>query len=119
LQEDFKGAMKRIRQNRQVREVKCILGISYGKQKTTVKKGFITQVCGQAFWHLASEDRNFYVRIVEPLGHRAKELNDVFRQRKTQLMNKFTGEFISEFCHKSGEILWDRLIQFNSGNMSE
>lgn len=97
-------------------DVKCILGVSYGKQKTIMKKGFITQVCGQNFWHMVSGQKEFYIQIVEPLGHRAKELNDSFKQKKAQLINKFTGEFIGEFCDKKGAIHWGKVIKFNSGN---
>lgn len=116
LEDSFKTAMKRIKQNRNVSDVKCILGVSYGKQKTIMKKGFITQVCGQNFWHMVSGQKEFYIQIVEPLGHRAKELNDSFKQKKAQLINKFTGEFIGEFCDKKGAIHWGKVIKFNSGN---
>lgn len=117
LEDNFKTAMKRIKQNKGVTDVQCVLGVSYGKQKTKVMKGFITQVCGQSFWYMVSGSEDFYIQIVEPLGHRAKELNDSFKQRKGQLINKFTGEFISEFCDKRGAIMWDKVIEFNSGNL--
>ncbi len=110
--------MKRIKQNRSISDVQCILGVSYGKQKTIVKKGFITQICGQNFWNMVSGNKDFYVQIVEPLGYKAKELNDSFKQRKAQLTNKFTGEFIQEFCDKKGAIIWNKVIEFNSGNLN-
>jgi hypothetical protein len=116
LEDSFKTAMKRIKQNKEIADVRCILGVSYGKQKTIAKKGFITQICGQNFWHLVSGNEGFYIQIVEPLGHRAKELNDSFKQRKAQLINKFTGEFIRDFCDKKGAIVWRKVIEFNSGN---
>ena len=119
LEDSYKTAMKRIKQNRQVEDVRCILGVSYGKEKTKTKKGFIMQVCGQNFWHMVSGQKDFYLGIVEPLGHRAKELNDSFKQRKTSLVNKFTGEFIGEFCDKSGRIRWEKVIEFNSGNLQD
>lgn|SRR3989338_852025 len=117
LEDNFKTAMKRIKQNKSISDVWCILGVSYGNKRTATKKGFITQICGQSFWHLVSGNADFYVQIVEPLGHRAKELNESFKQRKSQLMNKFTGEFIREFCGKDGAIIWDKIIEFNSSNL--
>ncbi|PIO06390.1 cytosolic protein [Candidatus Micrarchaeota archaeon CG08_land_8_20_14_0_20_59_11] len=117
LEDSFKTAMKRIKQNRGVSDVQCILGVSYGNQKTMVKKGFIVQICGQNFWYMVSGSKDFYIQIVEPLGHRAKELNDSFKQRKARLVNKFTGEFISDFCDRDGTILWNKVIEFNSGNL--
>ncbi|HIH30639.1 TPA: hypothetical protein HA243_04515 [Candidatus Micrarchaeota archaeon] len=77
------------------------------------------QVCGQRFWHMVSWQKDFYIQIVEPIGHKAKELNDSFKQKKAQLINKFTGEFISEFCSRNGQILWNKVIEFNSGNMDK
>ena len=119
LEDNFKTAMKRVKQNRQIGDVRCILGVSYGKDKTRIKKGFIMQVCGQRFWHMVSWQKDFYIQKVEPIGHKAKELNDSFKQKKAQLINKFTGEFISEFCSRNGQILWNKVIEFNSGNMDK
>lgn len=100
-----------------MKDIKCILGISYGKAKRAEKKGFILQVCGQEFWHMISNKKEFYTEIVEPIGYRAKELNDEFKVKKAEIVNRFTGDFINEFCDQSGKILWNKLVQFNSGNM--
>ncbi|MBI4053579.1 MAG: cytosolic protein [Candidatus Diapherotrites archaeon] len=116
LENDFKTAMRIVKQNRNISDVQCILGISYGNQKTLVKKGFITQMCGQNFWNRISGTKDFYILIVDPIGYRSKKLNDSFRQRKSEVINKFTGEFINDFCNKNGAILWNKVIEFNSGN---
>jgi hypothetical protein len=31
------------------------------------------------------------------------------------MINKFTREFTQDFCKKSGEIDWAKLVRFNSG----
>lgn len=117
LENNFKTAMKVLGQSRSVDNIKCILGVCYGKTRTTTKRGFITQICGQAFWHLISGKKEFYKSIVEPLGFRAKELNLSFRQRKSEIVNKFTAEFIKNFCDHSGRILWEKVVEFNSSNL--
>ena len=119
LGNSFKAATRVLRQSRHVSHVECILGASYGRAKSTTKKGFIRQVCGQAFWHLISGKKSFYMDIVKPLGYRAKELNDSFKSRKSELVNKFSGEFISEFCDRNGKILWEKIVELNSGNLRE
>lgn len=118
LENDFKTAVKVLKQSKHVSDVECILGICYGKAPTVIKKGLIQQICGQNFWFIVSGDKDFYIDIIEPLGYKAKELNDNFNIRKSELTNKFTAEFIKEFCNKNGKILWTKLVKFNSQNLT-
>ena len=119
LESDFKNARKVLMQSRHTGEVKTVLGIAYGKAKTTLKRGQILQVTGQSFWYMISKDDTLYTKIIEPLGHKAKEMNDDFKIKRAQLVNKFTKEFTEKFCNKNGEILWERLVQYNSGNLTK
>jgi hypothetical protein len=34
------------------------------------------------------------------------------------MINKFTKEFANEYCKDSGEIDWEKLVQFNSKHIS-
>lgn len=115
LEQDFKDAVTRIRQSRRGINVQPILGICYGKTKTSYLRGYL-KVVGQNFWYLISENRNLYTDIIEPIGHRAKEHNDRFQQEKGNVTNRFTKQFIDRFCEESGQIDWSKLIEFNSGN---
>jgi len=119
LETDLKTAVRVLRQSRHVENVRAVLGICYGKARTTLKRGIILQVAGQNFWYMVSRDKTFYTKIVKPLGHRAKELNESFNIRKSELINKFTKEFIEEFCDNEGKILWEKLVKFNSENLTE
>ena len=118
LEDNFKNASRVLRQSPHIDSVDCILGICYGKAKTTTRRGFITQVCGQNFWYMISGDESFYTKIIEPLGYRAKEKNE-FDVRKGGIINKFTKQFIDEFCDENGNILWEELVRFNSQNLTE
>jgi hypothetical protein len=42
--------------------------------------------------------------------------NDLFNEKKAAVVNKFTEEFIKDFCCE-GQIDWKKLVQFNSGNL--
>ncbi len=119
LENDFKTAVKVLRQSKQVSHVECILGICYGKAPTTIKKGLIQQICGQNFWFIVSGNKDFYTDLIEPLGYKARELNDNFNIRKSEIINKFTVEFVKDFCDKNGKILWTKLVKFNSHNLTD
>ena len=80
-----------------------------------MKAGYL-KVVGQNFWYLISESRDLYTDIIEPIGHRAKEHNDAFYKQKSGVVNRFTRQFIEEFCDSTGTIDWVRLVEFNSGN---
>jgi activator of 2-hydroxyglutaryl-CoA dehydratase len=117
LEGDFKTALRILSQSEHGRNVKCYLGISYGKTKPTLKKGIINQVSGQAFWHMISGRKSFYKDIVEPIGYKARQHNQAFGKKKAKLINKLTREFANDFCDKQGSIVWDNVVEFNSGNL--
>ena len=119
LENNFKNASSILRQSPHVDSVDCILGICYGKAKTTIRRGVIIQVCGQNFWYMISGDESFYTKIIEPLGCKAREKNESFDIRKGELINKLTKQFIDEFCDENGKILWEELVRFNSQNLTE
>ncbi len=56
--------------------------------------------------------------MIEPLGYRAKEHNEEFKQEKARILNSFTKEFLDLFCD-DGIIDWPKLVKFNSGNMDK
>ena len=115
LAEDLRQAVTRIKQAQHRINVQPVLGICYGKNRTTYLRGYL-KIVGQNFWYLISENINLYTDIIEPIGYRAKEHNDVFYQDKARVTNKFTKEFIERFCDSSGAINWVSLVEFNSGN---
>ncbi|MFH1916196.1 MAG: PmeII family type II restriction endonuclease [Nanoarchaeota archaeon] len=117
LETDFKRAQKVLMQSSHVNNVQCVLGVCYGKAKTTLKRGIILQVCGQNFWYMISGSESFYKDIVEPIGHKAKELNESFNVKKAQLINKLTKEFLDDFCSADGKIFWEKVVKYNSENI--
>lgn len=110
--DDFKRAKKILRKNNPDLNVIPINGCCYGVDNNP-DKGDYLKYCGQQFWHFISGIDNLYTDIIEPLGHRAKEKNDEFNDSYAQILNKFTLEFINNFC-EDGIINWKRLVQFNS-----
>lgn len=116
LEQDFKKATMTIKQADKTINVQSILGICYGKTKTKFNNGY-WKIVGQNFWYFISGEEDLYKEIIEPIGYRAKEHNDQFIQGKGEITNLFTRSFIDLFCDSTGKINWEKLIEFNSGNL--
>lgn len=117
LKKNFETAVRVLSQSRQAGRIQPTLGICYGKFKT-VNNGAFLHIGGQSFWELLSGDQNLYIDIVEPLGHRARELNAEFDRRKNEIYNSMTREFLGSFCTPTGAIDWQTLVQFVSQNVN-
>ena len=116
LEQDLKNAVARLKQSKHSLNVQPVLGICYGKTKTTFIRGYM-KIVGQNFWHLISDNPNLYIEIVDPIGYEAKKHNDDFLAKRGGIVNMFTGQLITKFCDPhTGLIDWGKLIQFNSGN---
>lgn len=110
---DFKTAKKTLRTSNSQLIVVAINGCCYGRENKS-DRGEYFKYCGQKFWEFISGDSELYTKIIEPLGHMAKERNDDFIKSYSQMINKFTKEFANEFCKNNGDIDWDKLVRFNS-----
>ncbi len=109
---NFNKAKKVINQGGKI-PIVCVNGCCYGQQQNENQGSYIKK-CGQSFWELISGDSEFYKKIVEPLGYKAKEKNDRFMEEHNKLLNAFSKEFSNSFLKKNGEIDWEKLIEFNS-----
>lgn len=110
---DFRIAKKTLRTSNSYLQVVAVNGCCYGKDNNP-DKGDYFKYCGQRFWDFISGDNELFVKIIEPLGYEAKEKNDNFLSSYSQMINKFTKEFMNDFCKESGEIDWDKMVRFNS-----
>ncbi|RJP49845.1 MAG: cytosolic protein [Anaerolineaceae bacterium] len=116
LEQDLKTSVARLKQSKHSLNVQPVLGICYGKTKTTFLRGYM-KIVGQNFWYLISENPDLYTDIVGPIGYEAKKHNDDFLGKRNGIANLLTSQFINDFCDsKTGLIDWVKLIQFNSGN---
>jgi len=115
LLSDFKTAKKTLRTSNSQLNVIAVNGCCYGKDSRP-DKGEYYKYCGQDFWEFISGDTELYTKIIEPLGHLAKERNDDFIISYSQMINLFTKEFANDFCKNNGDIDWEKLVKFNSGS---
>ncbi|HEX9667587.1 MAG TPA: PmeII family type II restriction endonuclease [Thermodesulfobacteriota bacterium] len=112
LKEDFRKAKRILRTSSSHQQIVAVNGCCYGRDNKP-DKGDYYKYCGQKFWEFISGNESLYLDIIEPLGHKAKEKNEAFLEAYSKIINKFTLEFIQQYC-KDGKIDWDALVKFNS-----
>lgn len=111
--DNFQKATKILRTSQSKINVRAVNGCCYGTDRKP-DKGPYLKLCGQQFWEFISGNGQLFIEIIEPLGHRAKQRNDAFHSKYAQILNRFTKEFIDDFC-EDGIINWEKLVRFNSG----
>lgn len=114
MKSDFLTAKRTLRTSNSKLMVVSINGCCYGIDNNP-DKGDYFKYCGQEFWEFISGNKNLYIDIIEPLGHKSKERNDEFIKSYSKMLNQFTRDFIKDFCKPDGEIDWEKLVKLNSG----
>lgn len=114
MKSDFRTAQRTLRTSNSKLMVVPINGCCYGIDNRP-DKGDYFKYCGQEFWEFISGNIDLYTEIIEPLGHKSKERNDEFLESYSNMINKFTRDFIKHFCKSNGEIDWAKLVEYNSG----
>lgn len=113
MKKDFLTAKRTLRtSNNSSINIQAVNGCCYGKENVP-DQGDYFKYCGQDFWYFISGEKTLYTDIIEPLG---RERNDEFMFAYSSMINRFTKEFIDEFCLEDGSIDWNKLVQFNSGS---
>ncbi len=113
MRTDFIAAKRTLRTSNSGLIIVAVNGCCYGCNSKP-DKGDHFKYCGQAFWEFISGNSDLYTDIIEPLGHKAKEKNDEYLYSYAQMINKFTFEFAENFCSRTGQIDWEKLVRFNS-----
>lgn len=115
---EFNDAKRTLATSGSKLQVVAVNGCCYGRDdkphKFPAKGTDYLKLCGQRFWEFISGDEELFIKIIEPLGHMAKERNDEFILSYSKMINVFTKEFADNFCKNDGSIDWERLVKFNS-----
>ena len=111
---DFQTAIKTLRTSNSKLNIVAVNGCCYGKENNPDKKGIYYKYCGQMFWEFISGDKELYIKLIKPLGYKAKEKNDEYMESYSKVINRFTSSFSKLFCNKDGSINWSKLVSFNS-----
>jgi hypothetical protein len=113
MKDNFRKAKRVLGTHSSGRNIVAVNGCCYGRETSEDKIEYL-KLCGEKFWTFISGVRTLYMDIIDPLGHKAKERNEKFGVEYAKVVNRFTREFIAEFCHPDGTILWDKIVRFNS-----
>jgi len=94
-----------------------MLAAGYGQARSEPTKDTIyRRRSGQDFWTEITGDSDFYLKLIrlmkeEPAKHKRK-----YAPAWDAAINRFTREFIDNFCFDNGKIDWEKLVQFVSGS---
>lgn len=114
LKRDFQTAVKIFNTSRRTVPTMCIEGCCYGNDNKSYNDSLHEKYCGEKFWALISGEQTLFVDIIEPLGFKAKEKNEEYQKEYGRMINKFTLEFISNYCDAEGNIDWERIVHLNA-----
>ena len=117
MRQNFVLAQRVLRTGNSRVNVRAVNGCCYGQDEQP-DKGDYQKLCGQQFWEFLSGDEDLFIRLVEPIGHRAKEKNEEFQKEYARQVNLCVEAFLRDFCNQ-GRIDWEKLIRFNSGRNGE
>ena len=116
LRNNFRRAVIVQNQARSNLKIQAVLGMCYGKSRDSDTGTYLKKM-GQSFWYFLSGDPDLYSEIIEPLRYHAEFHNERFIQGRQTLHQNLVQEFVANFCFPDGQIDWDKLIEFNSGNL--
>ncbi|MBQ9572427.1 MAG: hypothetical protein IJR22_03415 [Acidaminococcaceae bacterium] len=115
-EQNFAAAAKLAKQAKARYE--AIIGYGYGKKKITGKgvPKMYQELAGQEFWAELTGEEDFYLKIIQFMGELPEQYLDDYQKSYNNAMNRLLKQFTTEFCKDTGEIDWDKLVQFNSGS---
>ncbi len=93
-----------------------VLAYAYGrKTKLSSGKRIYREVGGEEFWTEITGDTDFYLKLIRLMKDIPLRRKEEYKSIWDAAINRFTNEFIQDFCFKDGRIDWEKLTQFVSG----
>ena len=91
-----------------------VLAHAYGRRNSGNENLSYRDSSGQAFWQEMTGDPDFYLKLIrlmrdEPAKHRLE-----YQPKWDATVNRFTAEFIRDFCLPDGSIDWEKLTRLAS-----
>lgn len=96
-----------------------LVGQAYGQQGSEpTENSRFRRRSGQALWAELTGDPDFYLKLIRLMKDVPERNRPQYRALWDQAVNRFTAEFIMDFCNPDGAIDWDRLVRFSSADKS-
>lgn len=92
-----------------------LVGQAYGQQcSEPTDNSRFRRRSGQAFWQEITNDPDFYLKLIRLMKNVPERNRPKFRAEWDQAVNRFTRDFMADFCRQDGSIDWEKLVAFNS-----
>ncbi|MBI4295475.1 MAG: cytoplasmic protein [Chloroflexi bacterium] len=92
-----------------------VLGHAYGRRKSEPTKDRVYRdSSGQAFWAEITGDPDFYLKLIRLMKDTPSKHRKEYSSAWDAAINRFTAEFVRDFCFKDGSIDWEKLVHFVS-----
>ena len=93
----------------------AMLGHGYGRAWTEpTTERIYRDRSGQAFWGEITGDDDFYLKLIRLMKDTAALHSEKYVPAWQIALNRFTKEFMDEFCLSDGRIDWEKLVRFVS-----
>jgi hypothetical protein len=96
-----------------------LVGQAYGRQSSEpTENSRFRRRSGQAFWQEITDDPDFYLKLIRLMKDVPAKNRPKYRAMWDQAVNRFTADFIQDFCNSQGAIDWEKLVEFSSSTKS-
>jgi hypothetical protein len=92
-----------------------VLAYAYGRRNRPSSGKYVyRQSSGQAFWKEITGDDEFYIKLITLMKDEPRKRAEEYKKDWDAMINRFTEEFIKDFCLKDYSIDWEKLTRFIS-----
>lgn len=92
----------------------AVIGHGYGRKRGKPKGKVYRNISGQTFWTEITGDPDFYIKLIRLMKDEPQKHKPEYRKAWDAAVNRFTRDFIQDFCLEDGRIDWDKLVSFVS-----
>jgi Type II restriction endonuclease EcoO109I len=92
-----------------------ILGHAYGSLKSEpTNERIYRDLSGQTFWKEITGDDTFYLKLITLMKDVPLKHKEEYATLWSAAVNRFSKEFIIDFCFEDGTVDWEKLVKFVS-----
>lgn len=91
-----------------------VLAHAYGRLNKSNTNYIYRESSGQAFWQELTGDPDFYLKLIRLMRDAPAEHRESYEPQWAAAVNRFTAEFVKDYCFSDGSIDWEKLVQYVS-----
>lgn len=109
---EFKELQARLR--KMGKEIRPIVGYGYGRHQSRSSSS-AEKHAGQAFWHLLSNEADYYLRISDSIGKYATQHKTEYERAYIRTKTRILKQLVINFVDDEGCLDWRAIFRYNSG----